>query len=39
MKRSLLTLLALSAATALSAQTLEMKMNVNRLGADNSARR
>ena len=34
MKRLFLSLLSLSAAAALSAQTLEMKMNVSRLGAE-----
>ena len=34
MKRPLLTLLSLAAAMAVSAQTLEMKMNVSRLGAE-----
>ena len=34
MKRLLLSLLSLSAAAAVSAQTLEMKVNVNRLGAE-----
>ena len=34
MKRLLLTILSLSAAAAVSAQTLEMKVNVNRLGAE-----